>query len=596
MTRLAALLSFALACTGCPRDRTGQRADVAPPPPPFPTVEVRPRDAGAPRVGAQVNAARCNPLRPLEIATGWRAVGWRPGPALRGVIAVGARGRTLVATTAETVCVSRDEGRSWSSPLGETVRLAAPEVSRMSRAETLALIAQGTGESPAAPRVMLSRDDGDRWTPLTLPPAAGPEARVFTDNERTVFVASPTQLWSSVDGRAFEGPRTLPGERADRVDLCGDTLIARARMGVDFFHHRSDDLGRSWRAFRLGAIGLEGNDVRVRCLGWRGGIEAGVDPLPRSWSFDGGHAWERADYDAKAQRAARQASNLAAGEAVLPHCGSTPGGVRVCVDRGRARIGDREVHAPMDCEHLRVIDDQRVVAFGPTCGAFISSDLGGVWRPLITPLRAEPGAGAGAGGFLSRDVAWRVGGGIWWTEDGGARWRLAPTVHGRTVERGVFVDAARGVFVRADGWVMSTQDGGRTWSYVTRGEGVRIASAGRWVMVTTADRARASADGGETWRANATIPANIPLDHALVVSGSQRRVDPAPGMRVQQQGDRVEVLRGGEALVLARALPEHLALLAAHADAHGVDRVLLSEGVVLHRAPRAGRHDAGAAR
>lgn len=544
------------------------------------------------REAVEVRAARCNPVRAIDVSVGWRAVGWRPGPELSDVLAVGPHRRQLMGVTRETVCITRDEGMSWSSPLGSEADLAAPQVDRLERLDALALIAQGTPDAPRPPRVMLSRDEGQRWSPLPLPTAAGSSARVFTDGERTVYVASATQLWSSVDGRAFEGPVALPGERADRVDICGGTLIARAQVGADYFHHRSEDLGRSWRAFRLGAIGLEGNEVRVRCLGWRGGIEAGYDPLPRSWTFDAGQSWEPADYDAKARVAARAMSDVPAENRVVPRCVTTPAGARMCLDSGRARVGTREVHAPAGCERMRAIDDRRLIAYGASCGSFVSTDLGGVWHALSNSLRPEASAPPGAGGFISRDVAWRVAGGVWWTHDGGAHWRLAPTVQGRTITRGVFVDTERGVFVREDGWVMSTADGGRTWRYVTRGEGVRITSARAWVMVTTADRARASSDGGQTWRANAAIPSSIPLDPSLVVGGMARRFDPRPGLRVQQVGDRVEVLAEGETVRVARLLPERFELLAAHADDRGVDRVLLRDGVMLHRVPR-GRRDAG---
>lgn len=578
-----------VAWTACRREGAEARPDRVPSPPPVTLAPPQP----PPRPAVEVRAERCNPVRPLDIATGWRAVGWRPGPEMRDVLATGPRRRQLMATTRETVCVTRDDGRTWTSPFPPDARLASPQVHRLERSDALLLIAQGTVEAPTRPRVMLSRDEGVRWADLALPAAAGDAARVFTDGARKVYVASPTQLWASEDLHAFGAPVTLPGESADRVDVCGRVMIARARVGSDYFHHRSEDFGQSWRAFRLGAIGLEGNEIRVRCLGWRGGIEAGYDPLPRSWTFDGGHAWEAADYDAKARTAARAMSEVPPDEAVIPRCVTTPAGARMCLDSGRARVGDREVHAPGGCERMRAIDDRRLIAFGASCGSFVSTDLGGVWRPMSTSLRAQGSAPAGAGGFISRDVAWRVAGGVWWTHDGGAHWRLAPTVQGRTIVRGVFVDTERGVFVRDDGWVLSTRDGGRTWSFVTRGEGVRVTSARDWVMVTTAERARASSDGGATWRANAAIPPSIPLDPGLVVAGAVRRIDPAPGVRVQQSGDRVEVQSGGESQTLVRALPERFELLAAHADARGVDRVMLSDGVILHRAPR-GRRDASA--
>lgn len=584
--RSGTLLTTLLVLLGaCRRGREDAHPDVA--------DSVVPRvDASAaghrapvePRPEEPLRPTRCNPVRAPVASSAWRLVGWRAGPRIEDIVAVGPHHRTLVAVTRDTVCVSHDGGDAWAAPFGDEESLASPRVRLLSGLDALLLVAQGTDEAPVAPRVFLSRDQGAHWTALALPAEATAAARVFSDSDRAIYVASPTRLWVSTDGRGFEGPRALPGESADRVDACGELLIARAHVGDDRFHHRSDDGGRTWRAFRLGVLGLEGRDVRVRCLGWRGGVEAGYDPLPRAWSFDGGRSWEPAGYDARAQRAARARDDSGNAPTVLPRCASTPTGARVCTDSGRAVLDAREVHAPAGCEHLRVIDDRRVVAFGPTCGIFVSPDLGGLWRPVASTLHTPPSAPAGRGGFITRDIAWRVDGGVWWTEDGGAHWRLTPTVHGRTIERGVFVDRERGVFVRSDGWVVATRDGGRNWTFVMRGEVERIASAQSWVMVTTTDRVRVSPDGGATWRAGATIPPAIPLDPVLVANGALRRVDPVEGVRVQQQGDRVEVVTGGATSVIAQGFPRRFELLAAHASGGAVDRVMLTDGVVLRRA------------
>lgn len=581
MTRLAAV---SVALCACGRARSATHPDVAD------SVAPRANPGAAAQVVPEahpeipVRPTRCNPVAAPLPGNGWRVVGWRPGPRIDDIVAVGPRRGTLVATTRDAVCVGHDNGERWTSPFGDE-SLAAPKVRALPGLDALALIAQGTDESPVTPRVFLSRDHGQHWTALALPAAATDGARVFTDRERAIWVASPTRLWVSTDGRSFEGPRVLPGERADRVDACGELLIAQAHVGNDVFHHRSDDGGRSWHAMRLGVMGLEGNDVRVRCLGWHSGIEAGYDPLPRWWSLDGARTWQPAGYDAKAQRAARERDENGNAPTVLPRCTATPTGALVCTDPGRAVLGAREIHAPAGCTHLRVIDDRRVIAHGDTCGVYVSNDLGGIWRPLASTLHVTPTAPSGRGGFISSDIAWRVDGGVWWTEDGGAHWRLAPTVQGRSIERGVFVDRNRGVFVRNDGWVVSTRDGGRTWTFVTRGDVERIASARDWVMVTTAERVRVSPDGGATWRAGATVPASVPLDPVTVESGSLRRMDPAAGVRVQQVADRVELVTREGTSVIAQGLPRRFALLAAHATDGRVDRVLLTDGVTLVAQP-----------
>jgi hypothetical protein len=154
-----------------------------------------------------------------------------------------------------------------------------------------------------------------------------------------------------------------------------------------------------------------------------------------------------------------------------------------------------------------------------------------------------------------------------------------------------------GVFARSDGWVVSTADGGRTWRFVVRGEVERIASAGPWVMVTTATAVRVSPDGGASWRPGATLPAGRALDPTLRLQGGARRYDLSEGVRVLQQADRITVAtRGPDGVFVTeevvRALSPGYSLLAAHATEGRVDRLLLSGGAVVARG-LGGAGDAG---
>ncbi len=548
--------------------------------------------AAAPGTAADPEGG-CAPPRAPVTAPGWRLEGYHPGPPLVDVLAVGRRGhRVLVATTRARVCTSADDGAHWSAGVGAESRFEIPTLVALPALDTVAVVAQGTADEPSAPRVLVARDDGARWEALALPTAAGPRARVVTDRAGRIYVASATQVWTSQDARGFEGPRRLPGSEADGFDACGDTLVARAHAGSDGFWHHSEDHGSTWRPFRLGVLGLEGGGAVVRCLGWRGGVEAGRALLPGHWSFDQGRTWQQAQYDATARTLARTLTDDPRTEAEAPHCGSGPSGELVCMDAGRLVLpgtGEHgyEVHAPAGCEHVRLVDDGRMVAFGPGCGLFVSTDRGGLWRAAATsfdPLEVRA-AGAGRGGFVGADVAWRVDGGVWWTRDGGAHWRLVPSPNARTLERGVFIDGSRGVFSRTDGWVVATRDGGRSWTFVLRGEVERVASAGPWVMVTTVDRVRVSADGGTTWRPSGTIPADRALDPSLESAGAQRRFAPAPGLRVTQQGDRILVGAHGSDTEVVRGLARGYDLLAAHATPAGVDRILMADGAVLQREP-----------
>ena len=202
--------------------------------------------------------------------------------------------------------MSDDEGATWRTRLGGDRSLDEPTLGELGADDALVLIAQGSAERPSAPRVYVSRDAGGRWSERALPPAAaGAGARAFHDRVRRIFVATPTQLWTSTDGGEWEGPRALPGATAREVDACGDTLIARAQMDRDSFYFRSEDRGSTWRPFRLGALGLEAEGAVVRCVRWRGGIEAGRTPVPGWWSFDQGRSWQPSRYDSVAVRDAR---------------------------------------------------------------------------------------------------------------------------------------------------------------------------------------------------------------------------------------------------------------------------------------------------
>ncbi len=537
----------------------------------------------------------CTPPPAPVTALGWSLVGYRPGPALREVTAAGRHLEALVATTTRAVCVSRDWGATWSDALPDAGALASPVAVELSATHTVVVIAQGTVTEPRAPRVYASRDAGRTWEPLALPAGAGERARVFTDRRRAVWAVSGTRLWRSEDAGDWEGPRALPGRDADGADACGDVMVARVQLATDRFWHRSDDNGATWRPMRLGHLGIENGDGLVRCLGWRDALEAGRGALPSHWSFDGGRTWERARYDDHARAAARALAEDPTYAADPPHCGSTSQGELVCMDAHRmvlpdARARGAEVTAPAGCERVRMLDDHRALAFGPSCGVYLSQDRGGLWHRMSTsvdPFRARRRPDAGRGGFLGPKVAWRIDDGLWWTDDGGARWRPVISPFTRGLAWGVFVDRRRGVFARDDGWVVSTRDGGERWTWVLHEEVERLASAGSWLMLTTASRVRVSPDGGLSWRASLPFPSDVRVDPVLEVAGARRWIDVAPGVRVVQQGGRIEVTRHAEGAArtveVVRGLPAGWDVLAAHATGATVDRVLLAGGAVLKR-------------
>lgn len=533
------------------------------------------------------------PLAPVT-APGWSFVGYVPGPALREVSVAGRHAEALVATTTRAVCVSRDWGATWVPALADAGRLVAPTAVALESTHAVVVIAQGTAAEPAAPRVFISHDAGRVWEPLALPAEAGARAQVFTDRKRTVWAVAGTKLWRSDDGAPWQGPRTLPGRDADGVDACGPVLIARVQLARDRYWHRSEDGGSTWRTMRLGHIGIDGGDGTVRCLGWHDVIEAGRGSLPSHWSHDGGRTWERARYDDRARAAARALAEDPTSTDDPPRCASTPRGALVCMDARRLVFPSGsgralELTAPAGCERVRMLDDRRVLAFGPSCGVYASQDRGGLWRRMSTsvnPERARRLPASGRGGFFGPRAAWRIDDGLWWSEDTGAHWRPVVSPFARSLAWGVFVDRRHGVFARDDGWIVSTRDGGETWTLVLREEVERLASAGPWIMLTTPSRTRSSRDGGETWRASQPFPADVRVDPRLEVSGAQRWIDAAPGVRVTQTGDRIEVTARADSVhrdEVVRGLPAGWEMLGARATRGAVDRILLAGGAVLRR-------------
>ncbi|MEI8254413.1 MAG: hypothetical protein WCJ30_01940 [Deltaproteobacteria bacterium] len=556
-----------------------------------------PADAGTRPVADSVPAAGddeglCTIPSHVVTASGWHLVGFRPGPAFRDVILL--RRHRLAALTSRRLCTSDDDGLAWVERLAASDAHATLDVQTLDgRGGLLAVARTPDGDAARVSEAFVSHDgDGEQWTRVALPPSGRDAVRgVFADGLGRVYSVTTTQLFESDDdGAHWLGPRALPGHGASDVAACGPIVLARARVDDAWFYQRTFDRGVTWRPFRLGVLGLEGDRSVVRCITERGGIEAGRPPLATAWSWDGGLRWGPSGYDADAMRLARAAMEpgaLPAGEAT--RCFAGPDRFVECVDTGRSRLVDThgvthsEVHAPSLCEHVRQVDARRTLAFGPGCGVFVSPDRGGRWRGQSqSPASPRVATFAeGRGGFLSADVAWRLDGGVWWTVDGGEHWEPYFSIHARALDRGVFVDRHDGVFALNNGWVVATHDGGRTFTFVMRGDVERIATTHRAVIVTTARSVRVSPDGGRTWLAGGTPPPSTPLDAAVEIVGHRRAIAIAPGVSVVQDDSSVRIT--GSEPPLVTGLPAGYQLVAAHGEAGRVDRVLLEGGTVLAR-------------
>jgi hypothetical protein len=557
-----------------------------------------PLDAGTPR--------RADPaLRSVEGACEGRArvrpgpgaavFGARAGPALMDLW-ITRRGRWLGATRTR-LCASEDEGRSFH----EVLALGAPVETRLEPLDSngpwllVARAERAPGARNRGPIVgaWWSLDPEARAFEPIAPPPLRPGELVrdwFTDHRGVLFLRSSSALYRRpVPQRAWSAPLPLPGRDTREMNACGRVLIAVSTVDAEgAYQFRSFDGGERWSPFRLGALGLTGESVVLRCLGARGAIEVGRGVLPSHWSFDGGRVWSPAGYDDRARRIARERGSDAA------RCRAGPADAIECRDPARVRLLsetglDSEIYAPARCEHITQLDTRTTVAFGPSCGVLVSVDRGGLWSQRSASSEEPDGElverpdGEGRGGLVDARAAWRIDGSIWWTFDGGARWSPVASVIGRTLLRGVFVDRRRGVFVTRNGWVMSTRDGGRTFTAVLQGEVERISAEGSMVFVTTPRTVRISPDGGTRWWAPGVGATGARVHPVVERDGDGLRVRLRDGRRIEQRAGRVELVSPeGRALLGTLEDPRVTLLDADHDPARGA-RALLSDGTILRQ-------------
>jgi hypothetical protein len=558
--------------------------------------------ASAPASPSPLDDGRCEARSLVRAEEGVVKTGLGRGPALSQIWST-RRGRWLAATSA-ALCASDDGGAMfrqqfrWDSrgelTLAQTERRGGWLA--VARAERDARVG-GDGPRPVLGAWISHDEEARSFDPIALPSTAEqPLLELFTDRLGTIFATTARALFrrENKPQAPWEGPLALPGRAARSVDACGRVLLAQSTVDDEgAYWFRSFDHGRRWSPFRLGVLGIDGDRAVIRCLGARGAIEAGRGPLPSHWSFDGGRTWRSSSYDERARRLARERGASAV------RCRTGPADTIECQDEARTRLvegsqRDVEIYAPGRCESVTALDTRTTVAFGPSCGVLVSGDRGGLWRQRSSALVVADNAQEdGGGGFVDRSAAWRIDGSVWWTFDGGVRWAPVASVIGRTLERGVFVDRRRGVFVTSTGWVVATRDGGRSWTYVLRGDVERISAEGTKVYITTPSTVRVSPDGGVHWWLPGVGASGARLRPSVEREGDARLVRLADGVRVEQRQRRVEIVSRSERSLLATLEDPRTILLAADQDTRGTLRALLSDGTVLLQ--RAARSTLGAA-
>ncbi len=549
-------------------------------------------DSGLRRLLPQaVRRDRCAPIWTTRSVAPFEINRLGRGPSFRDLRVT--QQKTWLAVTRDAICSSDDQGESWRERASLSGTGGDQWILQEIGTDHRWLFAQTHGDAnqqQILTEAWISSPD-ESWAPLAMPQSEDPVRSVVTDGVGRVYAQTRRQLFvASYGARRAEGwleQFALPGREALVLMACGRVVLTQSQIDDDgSFWFRSFDHGAHWSPFLLGQLGLDADHATVRCLGARGGIEAGRGPLPSHWSFDGGRTWSHALYDDRARRMAREQGTQSV------RCQPGPTSAIECRDDARSRMldgsrPDREIYAPGWCDAVTQLDSLRTLSFGCRCGLLVSGDHGGLWKPLFTAATPmEPFAIDGQGGLLASHDAWRLDGGIWWTHDDGARWTPVASVIGRTLTRGVFVDRNRGVFSTRNGWIVSTRDGGRTWVYVLRGDVERISSDGPTVFVTTTTTVRVSPDGGEHWWSPGVGAAGARVVPVVQRQSASLVVQLPGGHRIEQTNGEVRWVQPGQPStpVLSLLVPE-LSLVAATMTPEGAPKVLLSDGSIALRLP-----------
>lgn len=243
----------------------------------------------------------------------------------------------------------------------------------------------------------------------------------------------------------------------------------------DPYVHRSrgvvlatDDGGRSWRREAAGMVPLL---RRIHMFNTREGYAVGdaADLAPAGLLFtrDGGKTWSGAGGDVGVGLLAADLSSPASG---------------VCADgAGRVlRLHERLVQASPELEFgLRSV--RRIVLGGALSLlvgdgglVFASRDAGRSWSHPGQNLAEGAGRQCDWRGVaLQGTRCWIVGNPgsvVLHSADAGATWELLPTGRTSPLNDVAFVDERRGVAVGALGAILTTDDGGRTWTKRSAGE------------------------------------------------------------------------------------------------------------------------------
>ncbi|MEZ4406089.1 MAG: hypothetical protein R3A52_06410, partial [Polyangiales bacterium] len=213
-------------------------------------------------------------------------------------------------------------------------------------------------------------------------------------------------------------------------------------------------------------------------------------------------------------------------------------------------------------------------------GGVAESEDGGRRWTLVSPAEGAVNLGV-RGGIVDDDTYWIAGTALWWTDDGGDRWRatLLPFRLVEVFDRRRLVGFSPSQGDRCAGRVHVSDNGGRTWRLAIPSpvRDARAVGGSVEVVPCAGSRGWVTRDA-RRWRRGVVLsdPLASPYEGHGVFSRERVRVEvSAAGLRA--------VAPDGAVDVIAERWPSHLAPVAARSTRGVVDTVLFGNGTVLRR-------------
>ena len=218
---------------------------------------------------------------------------------------------------------------------------------------------------------------------------------------------------------------------------------------------RSSDGGSSWEALPTSGlprlIGIQSQANRLLCWGDYS-PQLGTSVFQ---SLDGGRSW--------------QPAVKGVGQATVARL-SESGAIAAVDEIGRAVLGAQPIAKPISQAHLRLrtmVAQESGWIMAGEAGQLVVSHDGEQWFELRLPISQAAQRLCDWQSLFRRGtrlwLAGSPGSLVWHSADEGRTWQASPTGQNLPIFRLCFFDALRGWAVGAQGTILATRDGGKSW-------------------------------------------------------------------------------------------------------------------------------------